>query len=90
MSLYNICTKNYDHMTYSFRDMVRDGWTDGQTDGLTGGQKKWHIEVGAPTKKTDKYNFTIDERVALNQVSKRGAIRIRNIEEGRTVAIQDG
>ena len=78
MSLYNICTKNYDHMTYSFRDMVRDGWTDGQTDGLTGGQKKWHTEVGAQTKKTDKCNFTIDERVALNQVSKRGAIRIRS------------
>ena len=32
---------------YGSWDMARDRWTDRQTDG----QKKWHIEVGAPPKK---------------------------------------
>ena len=34
--------KNYDQMMYSSWDMVRDRQMDGQ--------KKWHIEVGAPPK----------------------------------------
>ena len=50
-----ICTKNFDQMMYGSWDMVcdrltdrqMDGWTDEWTDGL----KKWHIKVGAPTKK---------------------------------------
>ena len=45
--ILHMCTKNYDQMMYSSWDMVHEKRTDGQTDG----QKKWHIEVGAPPKK---------------------------------------
>ena len=61
-------TKNYDQMMYGSWDMVcdrwtdrrTDGWIDGQmdrqmgrqTDGQIDGRKKWHIEVGAPPKKS--------------------------------------
>ena len=46
------CTKNYDQMMYGFWDMVHNIWTDGWTDGWT--DRKSDIEVGAPTKKTQK------------------------------------
>ena len=44
--ILHMCTKNYDQMMYGSWDMVRDGQTDRRTDG----RKKWHIEVGAPSK----------------------------------------
>ena len=34
-----------------FRDMVRDKQMNRWRDGQTHGQKKWHIEMGAPPKK---------------------------------------
>ena len=47
--------KNCDHMINGSWNMVRDGRTDRQTDRQidrqTDGQKKWHIEIGVPTKK---------------------------------------
>ena len=39
-------TKNYDQMMYSSWDMVHNRWMDRWMDG----QKKWHVEVGAPIK----------------------------------------
>ena len=41
--ILHMCTKNYVQMMYGSWDMVRDGRTDGR--------KKWHTEVGAPSKK---------------------------------------
>ena len=55
------CTKNYDQTMYSSWDMLRDRRTDGQMDG----QKKWHIEVGAPPKKLlrqEKLNKVLENR----------------------------
>ena len=40
--ILHMCTKNYDHMIYSSRDMVRNKQTDRQ--------KKWYIGVDAPPK----------------------------------------
>ena len=40
--ILHMCTKNYDQMMYSSWDMVHNRQMDGQ--------KKWHIEVGAPPK----------------------------------------
>ena len=40
--ILHTCTKNYDQMMYGSWDMVHDRQTDRR--------KKWHIEVGAPTK----------------------------------------
>ena len=44
--ILHMCAKNYDHMMYSSQDIVPNRWIDRQTNG----QKKWHIEVGAPPK----------------------------------------
>ena len=42
--IFYMCTKNYNQMINSFRDMVQtDQW------------KKWHIEVGAPPKNREKH-----------------------------------
>ena len=48
-------------MMYSSWDMLRDRPTDGQTDR----QKKWHIEVDAPPKNSNKEE---------NQIMQRGTI----------------
>ena len=50
--ILHMCTKDYDSMMYGSLDMVCDGWTDRrdrQTEGRTV-QKKWHKEVGGPSK----------------------------------------
>ena len=52
--ILHMCTKNYDHKIYSSWDMVCNRWMDRLTDGWMDRQKKWHIEVGAPPKKTQK------------------------------------
>ena len=44
--IWHMCTKNYDQMMYGSWDMV----CDRQMDRQKGGQKKWHVEVGAPPK----------------------------------------
>ena len=44
-----------------------DGRTDGQTDGWTDRRKKWHIEVGAPPKKSTKISFLL--KIILNSLS---------------------
>ena len=48
-------TKYYDQMMFGSLDMVHNKLTDRRTDGWTNRRtdrwKKWHIEVGAPTKK---------------------------------------
>ena len=49
--ILNKCTKNYDQMMHSSWDMLHNREMDGQMDRQTDGQKKWHIEVGAPPKK---------------------------------------
>ena len=46
-----MCTKNNDHMMYGSWDMVRNRHK--QMDW----QKKWHIEVGAPPTKKDRYKI---------------------------------
>ena len=40
--ILDMCTKNYDQIMYCSWDMMCNRQTDGQ--------KKWHIEVGAPPK----------------------------------------
>ena len=45
ITISHICAKDYNHMMYGSRDMVRDGRTDGRTEKVT-------IEVGVPTKNT--------------------------------------
>ena len=46
IAILHMCTQNDDQMMYDSWDIVRDERTDRRTDG----QKKWHIEVGAPPK----------------------------------------
>ena len=43
--ILHMCTKNYDHMMYGSWDMVHNRWMDEQIT-------KWHLEMGAPPKKT--------------------------------------
>ena len=49
ITILDMCTKNYDHMIYGSWDMV--SWR-------TDRQKKWYIEVGAPTKKGEYSSLT--------------------------------
>ena len=46
-----MCTKNYHQMIYDSWELLCNGQTDRWTDWWMNGQKKWHIEVGAPPKK---------------------------------------
>ena len=48
--ILHMCNKNYDQMMYGSWDMVCNRQTGGRTDG----QKKWHIELGAPPKNRPK------------------------------------
>ena len=64
--ILHTCTKNYDQMMYSSWDMVHNGWMDGQTDR----QKKWHIEVGAPPKKTKQNVYLHQYIFGTNWVSE--------------------
>ena len=54
MIILHMCAKNYDQMMYGSWDMLHDRRTDKQTNG----QKKWHVEVGAPPKKKQTKNKT--------------------------------
>ena len=48
MIILHMCTKNYDQMMHSSWDMVGDRRTDRE--------EKWHLEVGAPSKKINYCN----------------------------------
>ena len=60
ISSFYRCTKNFDHMMYSSRDMEHNTRTDRQTDKRT--EKVAYIEVGTPPKKENFYkkkSFTV-------------------------------
>ena len=52
--ILHMCTKNYDQVMYGSWEMVCKGWADGQ--------KKWHIEVGAPPKNKNKKLFEVVQK----------------------------
>ena len=51
-----MCINNYDQTMYRSWDTMREVWTDRRTDG-----RKWHIEVGAPTKNSKQLLLVISQ-----------------------------
>ena len=64
------CTKNYDQMMHDSWDIVHDGQMDRWMDGWTDGQKKWDIEVGAPTKNWIKYGMELKKLILMKKLPK--------------------
>ena len=60
--ILHMCTKNNDHMMYGSWNMVCNKLMDRQMDG----QKKWHIEVGAPPKKTYPENPSLSHTTSYS------------------------